>query len=309
MLTLRASLRADALWADAGHEVATGQWVVSPPAPASPRLRADVTAPTVGHARFGESGRLLELAGMPVAEARLGVWRAPIDNDFGYYGEPLEPHWRSIGLDRMQHRTESVAWTGQRLTVVTRSAPAASRLAIRTRWEWTTDGSSAELRLTATPVGNWTVPLPRLGIDLALPGHLHRVTWFGRGPGESYVDSFRSQLVGTYEATVDELQTPYLMPQENGNRSDVRWMQMAGPGAAIRVASIDGVFGFAARRWTAQQLDAARHPHDLAPGPHLWLSLDALQYGLGSASCGPGVHPRYVRMPEETTLSLRFEAP
>ena len=50
--------------------------------------------------------------------------------------------------------------------------------------------------------------------------------WFGGGPGEAYADSRQAARVGRYSASVDELQTPYVYPQENGNRLDVRWARL-----------------------------------------------------------------------------------
>ena len=69
--------------------------------------------------------------------------------------------------------------------------------------------------------------LPRLGITFELP-KVERVEWFGTGPNEAYVDTREAAAVGKYSATVDELQTPYVRPQENGHRIDTRWATLDG---------------------------------------------------------------------------------
>ncbi|GGF43401.1 beta-galactosidase [Microbacterium sorbitolivorans] len=306
--TVRAVLAADAPWAEAGHEVATGQWQLTEPATREP-ARVTVAEPAVGPGSFDGHGRLESLGPLLVDAPHLDVWRAPIDNDHCFWGfePPVMDAWLREGLDRMHHRTDEVTWRGDSLEVVTRTAAANSRLALVSRWLWTSDGGGLDLALTVTPEGEWTTPLPRLGIRLGLPGVFSDAEWFGRGPGESYVDSHRAALIGRYRSSIDGLQTPYVMPQDNGQRSETRWVELTSTdGASLRVSGAEP-FGFTARRWTTEQLAAATHPSDLVAGDRVWLTLDAYQYGLGSASCGAAVHPKYRHLPEETTMRIRFD--
>jgi beta-galactosidase len=105
---------------------------------------------------------------------------------------------------------------------------------------------------------------------------------------------------------VDELQTPYVFPQENGNRADVRWLTLRDDtGAGLAVAG-EPVIDVTARRWTSEALDAARHPIDLQPEERIWLNLDYRQNGLGSASCGPGVLPAHQLPAVPTTFTVTF---
>ncbi|GAA1997062.1 glycoside hydrolase family 2 TIM barrel-domain containing protein [Microbacterium pumilum] len=309
--TVRIVLAASTSWASAGHELSASQWQIRPPQSVAAVRHAPVAAPLVaaplvGPGEFDARGRLQRFAGIDLVSPCLDVWRAPIDNDFGYYGEPLEPFWRAEGLHRMQQRVDSIRWTDADLQVITRTGAAGSRLALLSTWRWSTDGADLRLSLTVEQVGDWTVPLPRLGIRMGLPAFVHTVEWFGRGPGEAYSDSARAQLVGRYASEVDDLQTPYLMPQENGNRLDARWVVFGiGGNRGLRVSSLEP-FSFTTRRWTSEDLDAAKHPNDLVAGDRVWLNLDVAQYGLGSASCGPGVHPRYLRELFPARLDLRF---
>jgi beta-galactosidase len=157
-----------------------------------------------------------------------------------------------------------------------------------------------------TPDGGWTLPLPRLGLRMALPGEFEYVEWFGLGPGEAYRDSRRAARMGRFRATVDELQTPYVFPQENGNRADVRWLTLRnGTGAGLAVTG-EPVIDITARRWTSEALDAARHPIDLQPEERIWLNLDYGQNGLGSASCGPGVLPAHQLPAVRSTFTVTF---
>lgn len=67
-----------------------------------------------------------------------------------------------------------------------------------------------------------TPPLPRVGSVLRLPYEFSKLSWYGRGPHENYIDRKESALIGIYHKTVDELYYPYIKPQENGYRTELR---------------------------------------------------------------------------------------
>jgi len=196
--------------------------------------------------------------------------------------------------------------------VRTRVAAAGSELGFRATYRWSATthdgGPGLRLRLSVEPEGQWPTVLPRVGLRLGLPGTFGLVDWYGLGPQESYADSRRAVRVGRYAASVDDLQTPYVFPQENGNRMGVRTLVIAdADGNALRV---DGApeFSFTARRWTTEALDAARHTAELRPGDRVWLNLDHAQNGLGSGSCGPGVLPQYRLLARPVELELHLAA-
>jgi beta-galactosidase len=112
--------------------------------------------------------------------------------------------------------------------------------------------------------------------------------------------------VGRWSASVDDLQTPYVFPQENGLRQAVRWATLQAPdGSGLRISSPD-TFGLTVRRWTSADLEAARHTSDLVPRDRLYVNLDIAQHGLGTASCGPGVLPQHQLRAEPADLTLEF---
>ncbi|MFE9425605.1 glycoside hydrolase family 2 TIM barrel-domain containing protein [Kitasatospora sp. NPDC006697] len=319
--TVRACLAAPTEWAQQGHEVAWTQFPATSaeaPAAVTPAGRlapvADGARITLGTGEFdAATGRLLRLGGLELDGPQLDVWRAPTDNDNGPSWEPYAPvaaGWRRIGLDRMRHRIDEVATDGSSLTVRTRLTAAAIGLGLAVTYRWTADGApGGGLRLTVAvrPEGEWPGPLPRLGLRLGLPARLDRVTWFGGGPGEAYPDTREAARIGRYSRSVDAMQTPYVLPQENGSRIDVRWAEFAAAsGETLRVEGAP-LFALTARRWTTEQLDAARHTTDLVPGERVWVNLDLAQHGIGSASCGPDVLPqhRLAVAPAEFGVTLR----
>jgi beta-galactosidase len=253
------------------------------------------------------TGRLLRIGELPVEGPRLDLWRAPTDNDHGLHGEEaLEPLWRRVGLHRLRHRVDRVALEGGELVVRSRVAPAATDLGMATTYRWSAVPGGLRLEVEVVPEGDWPCPLPRLGLRMAVPAGLRRVEWFGRGPGEAYADTGRAARVGRFAATVEELQTPYLRPQENGNRRDVRWARIGdGHGTAVRLEG-EPTFDLTVRPWTSEHLDQARHPTDLRPDDRVWVNLDHAQQGIGSASCGPGVLPAYRLDPVPTRFTVRL---
>lgn len=306
--TVRALLASDTVWAPKDHVVAWGQF------PASSGVRPSV-APTgrpvrgeklitLGPASFdGRTGALKAIGGVAVESPRLDVWRATTDNDEGTEwasGIRYSSLWRTLGLHRMRHRLDSVELGEDALTVRTRVAPAAREVGLAVGYRWTSDGSRLRLTVSVGPEGEWTQPLPRLGIRLGLP-EADQVKWFGGGPGEAYPDTRKASMVGRWQASVDELQTPYLRPQENGARADVRWVELGG----LRIEG-DPEFSFTARRWTTEQLDAAAHLTDLTPGDTVWVNLDHRHHGIGSQSCGPGPLPQYHLRAEPAEFSFVF---
>src|SRR5919199_211287 len=128
---------------------------------------------------------------------------------------------------------------------------------------------------------------------MTLPGTLDHVLWLGRGPGESYADTKQAARFGRWRATVDELFTPYVRPQENGNHTDTRWVALQDARGTGLLVVGDPTLDFSAHRFTTEDLDQAQHTCDLVPRPTITLHLDYRQNGLGSGSCGPGVMPHY----------------
>ncbi|MFF4182655.1 glycoside hydrolase family 2 TIM barrel-domain containing protein [Streptomyces sp. NPDC001691] len=298
--TVRAVLAHDTPWAPRGHEVAWGQLpVVARPAPAAASGSVPVRAGSrvsLGPAVFdARTGLLTGFGGIAVDGPRLDVWRAPTDNDAGAAWAPQEQYarqWHELGLDRMRHRLDQVEWEDGRFVVRARVAPAASDLGLRVTYAWSGDGERVRLAVSVAAEGAWTLPLPRLGVRMGLPGAFGQAEWFGAGPGEAYPDTRRAARVGRWSMPVDAMRTPYVRPQENGARAGVRWAELRDGDRGLRIEG-DPAFWFTARRWTSEELSAARHLPDLVPGDRIWLNLDHKMHGIGSASCGPGVLPRY----------------
>ncbi|MFF0342352.1 glycoside hydrolase family 2 TIM barrel-domain containing protein [Kribbella sp. NPDC004875] len=321
LLTVRAVLAKDTAWAVAGHEVAWGQFVLSSPADCADGP-VDVVVENGDAVRLGgaeferRTGRLTQLFGQPVDGLRLDLWRAPTDNDNGQGGRNgVTQEWRAAGLDRLLERVDGVELTDSSVVVHTRVAPEGLGVSVRTTYRWTAVDAGLRLTVDVVPEGEWggtaVTPRcgswPRVGVRMVLPKALENVQWYGGGPGEAYSDSREAARVGRYERTVDELQTPYVVPQENGSRADVRWAELTdAEGNGLRVTGTP-YFQLTARRWSTEDLEHARHRSDLTPRNHIYLNLDLAQNGLGSASCGPAATAAHTLEVAPYTFGLTFQ--
>ncbi len=149
-------------------------------------------------------------------------------------------------------------------------------------------------------------PLPRVGLQMVLPGGYERFTWYGRGPHETYADRKLGARVGIYSGTVDEQYVPYITPQENGNKTDVRWVTLSNRQGIGLLAVGMPMFNVSAHHFTAHDFTKARHTYELKRREEIFLNLDYAQCGLGNASCGPGVLPQYLLEPREYQYRVRL---
>jgi beta-galactosidase len=148
--------------------------------------------------------------------------------------------------------------------------------------------------------------LPRFGLEMVLASGLEQLNWYGRGPHETYTDRQEGALVGVYSSTVDEQFVPYLVPEENGNKTEVRWVSLTGQDGMGLLAIGAPWFEFNALHYTTQDLDQARHPYELTRLDEVVLHLDYAQSGLGSAACGPGRLEKYQVKAEAMHFSVRL---
>jgi beta-galactosidase/evolved beta-galactosidase subunit alpha len=146
--------------------------------------------------------------------------------------------------------------------------------------------------------------MPKIGLQMTIPKDLDWVKWFGRGPGESYVDSKQAGRFGEYCMAVDDLFTPYVRPQENGNRTDVSRVSLIDSNGAGFTAEGMPTLDFSAHRFTTEDLEAARHTYDLVPRDEITQNLDYRHNGIGSASCGPAPWSQYLLKPEEFRFAV-----
>jgi beta-galactosidase/beta-glucuronidase len=325
-LNLRFALAEATLWTPQGHEVAWAQFPLPLETPPAPRLKAASMAKLAVEQSDrailvrGEEFQLVfdrqvgtlsawEYRGMPLITAgpRFNAWRAPTDNDVHAARE-----WRKAGLDRLLHRVASVSQrqrSPQIVEIETLSTVGAYSLApaFAVNYRYTIYGTGAVVIETRVVPHSGLPNLPRIGLEMVLPEGLDRFAWYGRGPHESYSDRKESARVGVYRGTVQEQFVPYIMPQENGNKTEVRWAAVTDARGMGLLAVGMPLLNVSARHYSQENLTRARHTYELERQKETFFYLDHAQAGLGSQSCGPGPLPQYLLEPRETTFAVRLQ--
>jgi len=123
----------------------------------------------------------------------------------------------------------------------------------------------------------------RIGFTAAFNRDYSSFTWYGRGPHENYSDRNRGAALALHTMDVTDLYHLYMRPQENGNRTDVRWLTIKdSKGAGIRVTDLSGEYiNFSAWPFSQEQLERAEHIHELETGDFITVNLDSRQRGVG----------------------------
>jgi beta-galactosidase len=131
-------------------------------------------------------------------------------------------------------------------------------------------------------------------MQMAVPRQFNKLTWFGRGPHENYWDRKTGAALGLFSGNVNNIIHRYVRPQENGNRSDVRWMALTDPNGIGIVAVGMPTIDVSAWPFTMQALEEGKHIHEPPPGEAITVNLDYRQMGVGGDdSWGARTHPEY----------------
>jgi beta-galactosidase len=168
-------------------------------------------------------------------------WRAPTDNDFGNYMQDWAAVWEQAGRNRT---LESF--------VVNTDNPCCTR--IEARYSFASDSgdlladwvatyevmADGRVNIDNTFTRDPDLPvMPRVGMNVELIRSLDQVEWFGRGPHENYSDRKESANVGRYQNTVSDHYVPYMRPQENGYKTDVRWLSLSDADSGLLIMADD----------------------------------------------------------------------
>lgn len=322
-------------WCAAGHEVAWQQLDVPARAfgqarnvgkktasSARPELAATATGWHVvaGNLTFEvdrDRGELRNVCrnGSPIITRgpQLNLWRAATDNDglklfkeLGWGVQRALISWTAAGYDRMELTESRVKVAEGRaavaIAIAQRWLAPGARLPVRHSQIYRITGDGIMTAEFTFEIHRKLPEMPRVGVSMVLPSALEKLEWFGRGPWENYSDRKRSALLGCWQTTVTDDHVPYIMPQECGNKTDVRWLRLHdGKGTGVRFAGAP-TFEASASHFTATDLYAARHAEELKPRPEVYLNIDHAQRGLGTASCGPDTLPQYRLQPGRYTL-------
>ncbi|GGU32651.1 glycoside hydrolase family 2 TIM barrel-domain containing protein [Streptomyces daghestanicus] len=222
-------------------------------------------------------------------------WRAPTDNDHGNGQHTRNRTWRDAGA-RREVTGVRVRTTGDRAVEieVTGTLPTTTESAYTTTY---TVFGNGEIKVghTLRP-GAANLPyIPEVGSLLFLPRRLDRLHWYGRGPEENHWDRNTGTDVGRYSGTVAGQWSGYIRPQENGNKTDVRWVALTDRSGAGLLATGEPLLEVNASHFTPEDLSAGvRHDYQLTPRDAVVLRLNHRQMGVGGDnSWGAHTHDEF----------------
>lgn len=230
---------------------------------------------------------------MLASPVMLSLYRPATDNDNREKVGGAKA-WKKAGLDKLTQRALSVKTSarGGRSEVELLNARN-ERLGTATFIYTLKKDGALDVQTHFVPDTAVVTSLARVGLTFEMPDAYSRVAYLGRGEHETYIDRNESGRIGIYHTDVERMFHYYVRPQATGNRTDVRWMQLAdeaGEGLAFRS---DVPFQFSVIPFTDECLDAATHINQLRREGVVTVHLDNAQAGVGTATCGPGVLPQY----------------
>lgn len=241
----------------------------------------------------------------------LTLWRASIDNDMYKRDAWLNKYFIKNAKEQMVSLEYHVGdgFVDVEIQKYMSSLNQAWGFNVRYHYRITTHGVLNLQLVGEKVIRGKEIPemLPRIGINMKLNQAYKEVTWYGRGDSENYQDSKRSQPIGLYTKSVEELHTDYVYPQENGSRCDVSFLALSKGEQSILI-NFKEIRDFTIHDYEVEALEAAQHRGKIEKSPYNVLTVDYRQSGLGSNSCGEEQLPPYVVGMEDFEMTLEIRA-
>ena len=321
LMTVSAVLNESTPWADKGHIVAWEQFPISEPGnsageesdkkPAS----LDETEETL-EVTMGDYAASIDKKTGAITSLRSGsdellyeplvpnFWKHPNNNQWGNNYPKRLGVWKNVAENRKLVGLS----VDQRNKVVSVSAnyelPDVGAT-YRLRYDFSGEPS---VRVTANyqPGSEQKPTMPRFGMQMAISAELTNVTWYGRGPHETYWDRKTGGEIAIHQDLVASWNHPYIRPQDVGNRADVRWMTLTtADGHGVKVTSTQPL-SMSAWPFSLKDLAAAKHPHEIKQRDFSTVFIDWKLHGVGGDnSWGARTHSEYT-LPSNKPYQLQF---
>ena len=217
-------------------------------------------------------------------------WRAPNDNDYGNGAPKRLQVWKESSKNfhvtdvSMTNENKVVSLNATyllaagNLYIVTYKIYPSGVVNVNAKFT-STDMQAAETEVSeATRMATFTpgsdaarkaaskLEVPRIGVRFRLPAQMNNIQYFGRGPEENYIDRNHGTVVGVYKTTADKIYFNYVRPQENGHRTDTRWIALSPDKGKGLVIVADSLVGFNTLRNSIEDFDS----EEALPHPYQW---------------------------------------
>ncbi|MBQ7835350.1 MAG: DUF4981 domain-containing protein [Ruminiclostridium sp.] len=320
VMTASAVLAEDVIWAEKGHEISFAQAVIKTPEAAAPATAAKAqivygdysigvhgkTFTMLFDKREGGIGSLIYGGTEYITRVpKISFFRAYTDNDTGA-GYPYEnAQWqlagrcaKLVGHDAKEN-TDSLEVTFIFLS------PTVPSFEYKVTYIAYFDG---RLGVKAEYPGvKGLSDMPVFAMDFKMKKQHDKFTFYGMGPDENYIDRSNGARLGVYTSTAKENFTRYLNPQECGNRTGVRFVDVYNENSVgLKFAAAEQPFEMSVLPYSAYELDNAMHREELPEPSYTWVRIAAKQMGVGGDdSWGAPVHQEY-KISSEEPMTLEF---
>ena len=293
ILNVYARLKEDKPWAEEGFIVAREQFILMPEPfwqgfggkPAEPRQDEGCTVVTTdeGTVTIDNTGALSSwiVDGKEMLQAPLEpyFWKPENDNQHAArFAERVAP-WKDAAANRTVHSIRTEVDESGLKVIYDISLPVSANLSLI--YTILRDGR-IRVNMDYFPQADNQPLMPKFGMRMRLPSDFKQIRYYGRGPWENYPDRKGSSFLGVYEMPLCDYETEYIHPQDNGNRCDIRWFDIANKSRSIH---IEGNQPLCIRAWDYGEEDLVdvRHPNDVPRGRFVNLNIDLDIHGVGGA--------------------------
>lgn len=295
-LKVYVSTQEDNLWAKAGHEIAKEKFLL-------PYFKAANKVLIKQQLSLKESSNTISLtndnvtilfnkktgalthynvAGQELIKSPLvpNFWRAQTDNDrAGWKTHKVLAIWKDLAKN-LDTRKVSVKENNQGGATLSVEQGYKQLVSIKTTYHINGNG---DITVNMQFDADSSLPdIPRIGMQVGINENFNQATYYGRGPYENYIDRNAGAEIGVYKAPVNTLNTAYMVPQENGNRTGIEWWKLRNPNND-HVITIDGVeaLSMSMSPWSLENIDEAKHTYDLIEQGFNTVNIDLIQMGVG----------------------------
>ncbi len=322
-ITVTANLKEDTLYANRGYEVAFGQKTINKWIPKKVDnnkdfevIYGDVNVSAKGKDFFamfskGEGGIIsLVYHGKEyiTRTPKLTFFRANTDNDKGMQAYYHNSGWLASSMGLLYIQDSFKAQEGENSLTISLEYEAKYPEVFRCGVEYVIDSTGVlKMKLTYPGVKNEKY-IPLFGIDFKLKKENDRFSYYGLGPQENYIDRKCGGKLGVYNSTVAENMSSYLIPQECGNREEVRYLEVKDKNdKGIRFEALNHNFSCSVLPYSAYELENAMHVEELPPVNYTWARIMAGQCGVGGDdSWGAPIHEQYL-LDAQKEIVLEFQ--
>ncbi len=247
-----------------------------------------------------------EITNQPI---RPNFWRPPTDNDLGNGMDKWAKVWQNASYN----------YTSK---LINKPQKNKNGVSFKVEYNFPNNEATVFINYLIANNGNLKVDyafspnkkelpnIPRIGMYLTIPNNFTEVSWYGNGPNESYWDRKTGVKTGVYSGKIEAQFHRYLRPQETGNKTDIRWMELASENMTLKVSSKEQLLNVSVWPFDMKEIDfnsdealksasglvpvTKKHGADIKIGNTIQWNIDFLQMGVGGdTSWGRLPHQEY----------------